>query len=476
MATGFTALDALNNITKAGVKEAPAAKFRTKDISIFKMYRNEKNFYSIAQIEELADDISRHGLKQNLEIKYAPCDKGEYVIIAGERRWEALKLLVSQGHNEFELATSKITAPKSDWEETLEIIIANAYRDKSEPELLEEEMRLKAVLQEVKAAGKTIPGYDLKHGKIRTIIAKIMKKSETKVQQYESIGTRLIPEYLEEFRNEKIGFSTAYELSTLTESEQRELHEKYSEDELSHKEVKTAKEEKKKSMVSESDTEKELIQEGETEKGEEPEAAGSQESREAAGGQEGQEGQEAAGTQPDAGFGGMNPPEEYVDPQPEKIISLCYSCKNFSECEEKSNTVKVCNAYINKAEAEKTEEQKYSEEQSRIDKETAARLREIAEEDKMKHLPSDTESGQKIHDVKLAAMFYGDTVSGRKPFELRKNDRNYRVGEILHEHECIDGEETGRVIVADIIYVLEDYTGLEDGYCILGIDVTEYDA
>ena len=36
MATGFTTLDALNGITKAGMKEdKPTAKFRTKDISIF---------------------------------------------------------------------------------------------------------------------------------------------------------------------------------------------------------------------------------------------------------------------------------------------------------------------------------------------------------------------------------------------------------------------------------------------------------
>ena len=33
------------------------------------------------------------------------------------------------------------------------------------------------------------------------------------------------------------------------------------------------------------------------------------------------------------------------------------------------------------------------------------------------------------------------------------------------------GEATGRVINAVIVYMLEDYTGLEDGYCILGIEV-----
>lgn len=41
MATGFSVMDALNKNSKAGVDESPRARFRTKDISIFKMYRNK---------------------------------------------------------------------------------------------------------------------------------------------------------------------------------------------------------------------------------------------------------------------------------------------------------------------------------------------------------------------------------------------------------------------------------------------------
>ena len=106
MAAGFSVKDALNKNSKAGIDESPRARFRTKDISIFKMYRNDMNFYSVEQIEELAGDILMYGLKQNLELVYAPCEKGEYRIVAGERRWEALKYLVSKGYKEFELATS----------------------------------------------------------------------------------------------------------------------------------------------------------------------------------------------------------------------------------------------------------------------------------------------------------------------------------------------------------------------------------
>ena len=54
MAAGFSVKDALNKNSKAGIDESPRARFRTKDISIFKMYRNDMNFYSVEQIEELA--------------------------------------------------------------------------------------------------------------------------------------------------------------------------------------------------------------------------------------------------------------------------------------------------------------------------------------------------------------------------------------------------------------------------------------
>lgn len=67
MAAGFSVKDALNKNSKAGIDESPRARFRTKDISIFKMYRNDMNFYSVEQIEELAGDILMYGLKQNLE-------------------------------------------------------------------------------------------------------------------------------------------------------------------------------------------------------------------------------------------------------------------------------------------------------------------------------------------------------------------------------------------------------------------------
>lgn len=161
------------------------------------------------------------------------------------------------------------------------------------------------------------------------------------------------------------------------------------------------------------------------------------------------------------------PKEEF---NPVQMSSICYSCTKWQKCEAKSTITTECNEYVDKNEAYKTEEQKYSEEQDKIDKKTAKILEERADEEKMATLPSDIKEYQ-IHDVKIANAFYDDVASGKKKFELRKNDRGYKVGDMLDMEEYKAGESTGRHIMANIMYMLEDYAGLEEGYCILGIEV-----
>lgn len=434
MAAGFSVKDALNKNSKAGIDESPRARFRTKDISIFKMYRNDMNFYSVEQVEELAGDILMYGLKQNLELVYAPCEKGEYRIVAGERRWEALKYLVSKGYKEFELATSKLTTPQDDDEEQVEIIIANAYRTKTVSDMIEEETRLKASLERMKAAGKKIKGYDLQSGRLREVISSMLHMSKTKVAQIEAVNNNLIPEWKEELKGERLTFSAAYELSGMTEDEQREALGKFTETgELTHKDVKDMKAEKAAGQqVSESDTEAEI---------------------------------------------GMNPPEakagdDYETPHPEGITSICYSCTEYETCNVKTGTCTSCDQYKNRTEAYKTDEQRYSEEQDAIDRETKKKLREMEQEEKMQNLPSDTqETGQKVHQIRLAKIYFDDVANGIKTFELRKNDRGYKVGDILEMMEFADGKNTGRTVKVKVTYMLEDYTGIEDGYCIMGTKV-----
>ena len=447
MATGYSVMDALNKNTKAGIDETPRARFRTRDISIFKMYRNTMNFYDLSGIEELAGEILMYGLKQNLELVYEPNEQGEYRIIAGERRWLALKMLVEKGYKEFEMATCKLTTPQDSDEEQVEIIIANAYRIKSVKDLIEEEQRLKASLERIKAAGGTIKGYDLQSGRLRDVIATMLKTSKTKIAQMESVSNNLIPEFREELTKERLTFSAAYELSGMSAEEQREALGKYMETgELSYKEVKGMKEAKAAG---------ETTAERETPLSYHGEVIGEAEEQVSDSDTSGEKTETAAG-------------DDYQTPHPEGITSLCYSCTEYETCNVKTGTCTKCDQYKIRAEANKTAEQKYNEEQDAIDRETKKKLREMAEEEKMETLPSETGDGRKIHQIRLASMYFDDVVSGKKSFELRKNDRGYKEGDFLEMMEFKDGKNTGRTVRVLVTYLLESYTGLEDGYCIMG--------
>lgn len=439
----WNVMEQLNkNAQKAAVgDETPKARFRTKDISIKKLYSNDKNFYSVTDIEPLAQKILLVGLIENLEVVHDPCDQGEYRITAGERRWRALKLLVEQGYTDFEMVTCQIQTPASADEEMLRLIIANDYRNKTVTDILEEEKQLKDILQRMKQEGREIKGYKLDSGRLRDVIAKMLQMPATKIAQIESINKHLIPEFAEELKEGRLTFSAAYMISGMNEETQAEMLEHYQENGLTYKEVKEIKQEQEEKAAAEQiegqmDIDKFTETEEETE---EPE--------------------DDAEDAEDEG--------EWEDVHPEGITSLCYSCKRYSDCNVKTGTCQSCDQYINKAEAEKTEEERYSEEQDAIDRETAKKLREKADEEKMQQFPSQQE--KKVHDVKLGTTFFGDVKTGRKTFELRKNDRGYKEGDTIVMHEYKDGTTTGRTIEKKIVYMLEGFTGLEDGYCILGL-------
>ncbi len=118
----------------------------------------------------------------------------------------------------------------------------------------------------------------------------------------------------------------------------------------------------------------------------------------------------------------------------------------------------------------KTEEQKYNEKQAKIDRETKKKLEEKEDEAIMNApLPSEQLLNGDTYEVKTAPSYFEAAMAGKKMFELRKNDRNYQVGRKLLQKEFKDNEYTGRELLQEITYLLEGYTGLEDGYCILGV-------
>ena len=80
------------------------------------------------------------------------------------------------------------------------------------------------------------------------------------------------------------------------------------------------------------------------------------------------------------------------------------------------------------------------------------------------------------HTLKTWPEQFQETSVGRKPFEWRKNDRDYQVGDYLHLHEYEPREKrwTGRHIIAEVTYIL--HGGEFDvpvGYCVMAIKVVD---
>jgi ParB family chromosome partitioning protein len=432
MAGGYSILNALNSSTRQQAEDKPGGRFRTKDININDIYPNGRNFYAMQDIEALAEDIKAVGLLENLTVMYAPETDGgrNYKLLGGERRWRALTLLVQQGNTEFAVATCQIRSAENERAEMIEIIMCNRQRVKTVWEQIEEERQLKETLQEMKANGEKLKGYDLQEGRLRDTVAAILKYSAAKVGQMETISNNLIPELQEALKAERINYSTAYTVAKMDEAGQRAALAAYEENgELNSKQAKEA---------------------AEPAQQEEPQEL----------------------------------PEDYGADQM-NVESICYRCAHWGDCYQKSETTVKCATFEDKNRQQETEPVQQEEQTEKpqeqpqprvIDGSTGEVYENMDEAEKAVETPQEKpQEGQKerVHFIRLATQYFDDVAAGIKTFELRKNDRGYKTGDILEMNEFKDGRNTGRVIRCKVTYILEDYTGLTDGYCILATQVLE---
>jgi hypothetical protein len=75
-----------------------------------------------------------------------------------------------------------------------------------------------------------------------------------------------------------------------------------------------------------------------------------------------------------------------------------------------------------------------------------------------------------IHALKQMPGYYDDVISGKKTFEVRKNDRPYKEGDLLalNEYDSENGY-TGRSCLVYIDYILNDSEYCKDGYIVMSI-------
>lgn len=76
------------------------------------------------------------------------------------------------------------------------------------------------------------------------------------------------------------------------------------------------------------------------------------------------------------------------------------------------------------------------------------------------------------HDLKTWPEYFKAVREGKKKFELRKNDRDFKVGDqaVLWEYEPETAKLTGQIFITEITYILDSGPWLQPGYVAFGFE------
>lgn len=440
----------------AGAEVVTSEEGVSSTADIYDLIPSKGNFYSVEDVQDLKQSIELLGVLQPLLVTDEEED-GKRRIIAGHRRRLAVMQLVDEGKERFRRVPILIKPKKNAILDRLALIMANRFREKTDWERMTEALETEKLVLELKES-MNIPG------RTRDLLAEIIETSPAQVGRYKAIYNNIIPELMAEFKANRIVVSVIYEASGLPEDYQKQAAEVFRENEvLTLSDIKQLKKNWEASQQIPGQMDISQIEEkqeaaGATESDTGNETTGQQEetaterAEEAIEGTEGETGQQS----------------EYIDPQPEQITSLCYSCTHYEDCHDKTATATNCNAYENRREAQKTDEERYNEEQAAIDRETQKKLREMQQEEKMQHLPSDErkEKTIRVSPDKMKAV----AIDHTRPYMILKND-DYREGDTVKLIEFAEGRATGNTADMKIICMDDDTTSsaLEEGYCVIAL-------
>lgn len=455
----FNLTELLNQRSKETAEAAPQGE-KTAEIAtpeegvsstadIYDLIPSKGNFYSVEDVQDLKQSIELLGVLQPLLVTEEEED-GKRRIIAGHRRRLAVMQLVDEGKERFRRVPILIKPKKNAIIDRLALIMANRFREKTDWERMTEALETEKLVLELKDS-MNIPG------RTRDLLAEIIETSPAQLGRYKAIYNNIIAELMAEFKANRIVVSVIYEASGLPEDYQKQAAEIFRENEvLTLADIKQLKKNYEATQQIPGQMDINQLQEQSEE----------QQAQENTADDETDVQQEETATE-GAGEATEQQPE-YVDPQPESMTSLCYSCTHYEECHDKTATVTNCNAYENRREAQKTDEERYNEEQAAIDRETQKKLREMQQEEKMQHLPSDErkEKTIRVSPDKMKAV----AIDHTRPYMILKND-DYREGDTVKLIEFAEGRATGNTADMKIICMDDDTTSsaLEEGYCVIAL-------
>ena len=243
----FSIMDLMNSATKAAAGES--REYQDIKINIFDIVVTKHNKYSMEGIQDLAAGIEMDGLQEPLILGQV---NGEYWLVSGHRRMVALRTLVEEGKETFQMAKCRYK-PMTEIEFRIALLVGNTFNRKmSDYDLMVQAAEWKDVLTQARKEKLLI----LESGeRVRDYVAAAMGETVPKIRDLNTIDGNATPEVKEQFRKGNMGITATLEASKADEKKKKEIAQA-SEDKggIGAEEIRNMMEEKKRRKTKEEET------------------------------------------------------------------------------------------------------------------------------------------------------------------------------------------------------------------------------
>lgn len=202
------------------VPESDTGREQIEYISLALIDGDAENFYSLSEIESLANNIATIGLQQPLRLRKHPTEESRYLIVSGHRRREALMLLAKDEPERWnEVACIVQCDTVSPAMQQLRLIFANSdTRKMSSADISEQAVQVEKLLYQLKEEGHEFPG------RMRDHVAQVVQVSKTKLARLKVIRENLAKCWQSRYKKNDNFESVAYSLAQLPVNWQQNIY------------------------------------------------------------------------------------------------------------------------------------------------------------------------------------------------------------------------------------------------------------
>lgn len=201
--------------TMAVPDSGTAGQERIEYLPLSELHEDERNFYTVDKVEELAANIQSCGLMDPLRVRKS---EDGYTIVSGHRRAAALRLLAAEDSKFEQVACIIETGDIPEQLQELRLIFANsATREMSSADKAKQAERVEVLLYELKEQGMEFPG------RMRDRVAEACRISRSKLGRLQHIQRNLAPCYKALWEAGDLPEDTADALASMPEEVQERI-------------------------------------------------------------------------------------------------------------------------------------------------------------------------------------------------------------------------------------------------------------